>query len=78
MCFTSWGLPTFVPEFSSPDIIRGIGEFREHLGGQLTIMLLEGIGRGVEVHELDETRVQRAVQQLKEEKWTPTFAAAAH
>ena len=76
--FHELGLPTFVPEFSSPDIIRGIGEFREHLGGQLTIMLLEGIGRGVEVHELDETRVQRAVQQLKEEKWTPTFAAAAH
>ena len=76
--FHELGLPTFVPELSNPDIIRGIGEFREHLGGQLTIMLLEGVGRGVEVHELDETRVQRAVQQLKEETWTPTFAAAAH
>ncbi len=76
--FHELGLPTFVPELSSPDIIRGIGEFREHLGGQLTIMLLEGVGRGVEVHELDETLVQRAVQQLKEERWTPTFAAVAH
>ena len=76
--FAELGLPTFVPELLSPDIIRGIGEFREHLGGQLTIMLLEGIGRGLEVHDLDETLVQCAVQQLKEETWTPTFAAAAH
>ena len=76
--FHELGLPTFVPELAHPDIVRGLGEFREHLGGQLTIMLLEGVGRGVEVHELDETHVQRAITQLKEETWTPTFAAAAH
>ena len=76
--FHELGLPTFVPELLSPDIIRGIGEFREHLGGQLTIMLLEGVGRGLEVHDLDETLVQHAVARLKEESWTPTFAAAAH
>ena len=76
--FHELGLPTFVPELAHPDVIRGLGEFREHLGGELTIMLLEGVGRGVEVHELDETRVQRAITQLKEETWTPTFAAVAH
>ena len=76
--FHELGLPTFVPELAHSDIVRGLGEFREHLGGELTIMLLEGVGRGVEVHELDETRVQRAITQLKEETWTPMFAAAAH
>ena len=76
--FHELGLPTFVPELAHPDIVRGLGEFREHLGGELTIMLLEGVGRGVEVHELDETSVQRAITQLKEETWTPMFAAAAH
>jgi hypothetical protein len=35
-------------------LLEGLREFREHLGGQLTVMLLEGLGRGVEVHEMDE------------------------
>ncbi len=42
-------------EISSDEsaVIRGLNEFREHLGGQLTIMLLRGIGVGEEVHHLD-------------------------
>jgi len=35
---------------------HGLAEFREHLGGELTIMLLQGIGVGVEVHEIN-TRI---------------------
>ena len=34
-------------------ILKGLEEFREHLGGQLTITLLKGIGIGFEVHEVD-------------------------
>ncbi|BDD06545.1 3-dehydroquinate synthase [Aureibacter tunicatorum] len=34
-------------------IIKGLEEFREHLGGKLTIMLLEEIGKGIEVNEID-------------------------
>ena len=34
-------------------LFRGLREFREHLGGQLTIMLLWGIGQSVEVHDVD-------------------------
>lgn len=34
-------------------ILRGLEEFREHLGGRLTIMLLNRIGSGTEVHEID-------------------------
>ncbi len=73
--FDELGLQTFVPELTNPEVIRGIHEFREHLGGQLTIMLLEGVGRGVEVHEVNETLVQRAIMYLKEKKWTLTAAA---
>ncbi len=81
--FATLGLKTFVPELTNPEVVHGVREFREHLGGQLTIMLLAGVGRGVEVHELDETLVRHAVNYLsqrvqqKEEPWTPTFAAAA-
>jgi 3-dehydroquinate synthase len=34
-------------------ILQGLEEFREHLGGRLTIMLLDAIGKGIEVHEID-------------------------
>ena len=33
-------------------LIGGLREFQEHLGGELTVTLLEDIGRGVEVHEI--------------------------
>jgi len=47
-------------------ILQGIAEFREHLGGELTITLLEDIGRGVEVHEMDEHRIHDSITWLKD------------
>jgi 3-dehydroquinate synthase len=47
-------------------ILEGLDEFREHLGGELTITLLCGIGTGVEVHEMDTGRVRQAMLWLKE------------
>lgn len=46
-------------------VIKGLGEFREHLGGRLTVMLLDKIGKGVEVHEIDTALVQQAIFQLE-------------
>jgi 3-dehydroquinate synthase len=51
-------------------ILIGLQEFREHLGGELTIMLLEQIGRGVEVHEMDAKLVEKAGRILREEHTT--------
>jgi 3-dehydroquinate synthase len=47
------GLPVFAPELERRDLLAGLSEFREHLGGQLTILLLRDIGDPVEVHEVD-------------------------
>ena len=47
-------------------LLHGLQEFREHLGGQLTIMLLEEIGRGKEVHTVDNQQMARAVRQLQQ------------
>jgi 3-dehydroquinate synthase len=47
-------------------LFYGLEEFREHLGGKLTIMLLEGIGQGVEVHEVDYDLYRKAIEMLKE------------
>jgi 3-dehydroquinate synthase len=46
-------------------VLGGLAEFREHLGGELTVTLLEQIGRGCEVHELDEARIEQALTWLQ-------------
>jgi 3-dehydroquinate synthase len=48
-----------------PAVLVGLQEFREHLGGELTITLLSDIGVGVEVHEMDEALVLEAVSWLE-------------
>ncbi|MGM9478888.1 3-dehydroquinate synthase [Pedobacter sp. GSP4] len=45
-------------------ILDGLEEFREHLGGQLTITLLTGIGSGEEVHEIDAEILKQAAEML--------------
>jgi 3-dehydroquinate synthase len=54
-----------VDEENSP-ILAGLEEFREHLGGQLTIMLLNAIGKGEEVHEIDTEILKQASKKLSE------------
>lgn len=47
------------------EILKGLQEFREHLGGRLTIMLLRDIGKGEEVHEMDIDILKNAAQKLQ-------------
>ena len=46
-------------------VLAGLEEFREHLGGELTITLLRGIGNGFEVHEMLQPVVHAALQELR-------------
>jgi len=46
-------------------VLKGLEEFREHLGGQLTITLVPEIGRKVEVNEMDEAEVCAAIEELQ-------------
>ena len=46
-------------------LIEGLREFQEHLGGELTVTLLEDIGRGVEVHAMEESWVLESIDWLK-------------
>lgn len=69
---TQLGFKLFADELLNTDdanrlaILTGLEEFREHLGGELTITLLQEIGRGVEVHEMDEAEIIAAIHELKE------------
>jgi 3-dehydroquinate synthase len=57
-------------QLDNPDhpncIFRGLTEFREHLGGKLTITLLEGIGQGIEVNEVDLSFYKDAISLLQD------------
>jgi 3-dehydroquinate synthase len=45
---------------------EGLEEFREHLGGELTVLLLRDAGTGQDVHALDEGLVDSCLDSLRE------------
>ena len=47
-------------------LLRGLDDFREHLGGELTVTLLQDIGRAVEVHAMDHDAIRRSIAWLSE------------
>ncbi len=47
-----------------PAILAGLDEFREHLGGELTVTLLAGIGTGIEVNRIEPELVADATAWL--------------
>jgi len=67
------GLPVFAPELGrhldednhAASILRGLDEFREHLGGRLTIMLLRGIGEPFDAHDIRKDLVVRSIDMLR-------------
>jgi 3-dehydroquinate synthase len=66
-------LPIYAPELGvhlddethPRSVLRGLTEFREHLGGELTITLLEGVGRSTDVHQIDTARMVKSIAELK-------------
>jgi 3-dehydroquinate synthase len=46
-------------------VLEGLDEFREHLGGELTVLMLSGIGRGADVHRIDRELVGACIEELR-------------
>jgi 3-dehydroquinate synthase len=44
------------------ELFDGLEEFRQHLGGRLTLTMLKAIGQPINVHEIDRTRMAEAIQ----------------
>ena len=63
--FHTLGLSLYAPELQEEALLQGLKEFQEHLGGKLTIMLLDALGTGVEVHEMDSKLIAKALQLLQ-------------
>ncbi|BAZ48424.1 3-dehydroquinate synthase [Nostoc sp. NIES-4103] len=68
------GFSLYVPELAEQSsqlehprcLFRGLTEFQEHLGGELTLTLLQGIGSKIEVHEVDLSLYRQAISLLRE------------
>jgi 3-dehydroquinate synthase len=65
------GFPLWHPACDARDtegslrLLAGLEEFREHLGGELTVTLLSHIGTGVEVHTMDANLIAEALDWLR-------------
>jgi 3-dehydroquinate synthase len=65
------GLPTWSAHLGRlstdgvPEVLDGLEEFREHLGGALTVTLPRGIGARVEVHTMDAGALVGAIESLR-------------
>ena len=67
--FEALGFDLSLPIESKEDterLLQGLEEFREHLGGQLTITLISGIGKKHDVHEIDNKLMEKALHWVNE------------
>ena len=68
----SIGFATYSPHLmengrsGEPAILEGLEEFREHLGGELTVTLVPKIGEKIEVHEMNRVKILNAVVELRQ------------
>jgi len=76
--FELWSSYLEQEQHGRPVILAGLEEFREHLGGKLTITLVPEIGEKLEVHEMDEHAVIKSLEDLRhrfsEKKASPRSA----
>ncbi|MEI7900446.1 MAG: 3-dehydroquinate synthase [bacterium] len=78
------GMPVWSPlleragSTGEPDVLRGLEQFREHLGGRLCITLPRPIGKKHEVHSINVALVKKAISLLDRESQSPRRDAPAH
>jgi 3-dehydroquinate synthase len=65
-CLTNLGYELDCPHLQDDAaLMAGMEEFRQHLGGRLTLTMLEGIGRPIDVHEVDRDLMNRAIGKVR-------------
>jgi len=60
------GLPTYHELLEERVLFEGLEEFRQHLGGRLTLTMLQDVGHMIQVHEIDYSKMKQAIQFLGE------------
>src|SRR5690606_14503172 len=65
------GLPLWHPTLELEEngdyrVLEGLEEFREHIGGELAVTLIDAIGHGFEVDRMDKGVLLKAIQSLRD------------
>ena len=64
-CLARLGLPLSHPALEDTRrLFDGLEEFRQHLGGRLTLTMLRQVGHPVDVHEIDVDAMQQAIRKV--------------
>ena len=64
-CLADLGLPLDHPTLhDTAALFAGLEEFRQHLGGRLTLTMLGTVGRKLDVHEVDRPRMLQAIEHV--------------
>ena len=66
-CLADLGLPTTHPALADAGaLMAGLEEFRQHLGGRLTVTMLRDVGQPLDVHDVDEATMRRAIESVRD------------
>lgn len=68
-------LPLWHPALDEDAIFDGLEEFRQHLGGELTITLIEDVGRPIDVHVIDNAAMRDAMKMVASSSTHISFSA---
>ncbi len=61
------GTPLWCDQLDTPDeVLRGLEEFRQHLGGRLTVTMLKNPGEAINVHEIDLPVMKSCIDELRD------------
>ena len=73
-------LPIYDQALESQVVFEGLEEFRQHLGGRLTLTMLKSVGQILTIHEIDRETMEQAIQWLRsihEERLASVSTASA-
>jgi len=66
-CLQDFQLPLWDSTLNDFEVLKaGLEEFRQHLGGRLTVTMLTDVGDSVDVHEIDIDEMRASIEVLRE------------
>lgn len=66
-CLSELGFTLSDPAlWNAETLFEGLEEFRQHLGGRLTLTMLRGLGRPIDVHDVDRPQMHAAITRVAE------------
>jgi 3-dehydroquinate synthase len=65
-CLAEMGFPLGHPALEDREpLFAGLEEFRQHLGGELTVTMLRGVGEPIDAHEIDRAAMEDAIDEVQ-------------